>query len=264
MWLKTKRKFLFLLPVITGILLYSCVEEPTIAPVAPVYTVIKVANMSNNLDAISVTIDGKQPASSLSNIAKGETTGYFDTGAGKLDFKVFNSSGDKIYEKTIDINTWERTDIVFAGDYSTDDLLNTFADFEFIEGEIYVSSKPAQDSLNIYFVHASNDVDTNKTKNYNISAQIETSDSTYSIIYASTTTSPLPLAYGGVYTVGNSTPGNYTFYFLSNAVQPDTLATSGPYTLNADMRYYLYLYGNPNSLQFSLKEVVPPPIRSRN
>jgi hypothetical protein len=256
MRLKNKRKFLFLLPVILGFILYSCVEEPTIAPVGPVYSVIKIANMSNNVDVINVSIDGKQVASSL---GRGETTNFFDSDAGKLNFTVTNSAGDKIYEKTIDINTWERTQVIFAGDYVSDPLLSTFADFEIPEGEIYVSSKPAADSLNIYFVHASNDVDTVKAKSYNISAKLLPKDSI--IEYESKDGSILPLKFTGTYSAGNQAPGEYTFYFID--ADEDTV-TTGPYNLAANMRYYMYLYGNPSNVQFTLKEVVPPPIRSRD
>ena len=256
MRLKNKRKFLFLLPIFLGCILYSCVEEPTIAPVGPVYSVLKIANMSNNVDAITVFIDGKQVASSL---AKGETTDYFDAGAGKLNFKVEDSGGNTIYTKTIDINTWERTDIIFAGEYDPDPLLSTFANFEIAEGEIYVSSKPAADSLNLYFVHASADVDTNKAKSYDISALVP-GDSI--VVYPSSGTNPLPLKYGGVYSAGNIEPGEYTFRFAVDG-GTDTLVT-GPYNLAANLRYYLYLYGNPNNLQFTLKEVIPPPVRSRD
>ncbi len=260
---KNQWKYLFILPMFLGILFYSCVEEPTIAPVKPVYSVIKVANMTNNLDAISVTIDGKQPVAGLSNIQKGETTDYFDVDAGKLTFKVLNSSGDQVYSKSIDITSWERTIVVFSGDYSANNLLNTFSDFEISEGEIYVSSKPEPDSLNLYFIHASNDVDTFATKSYNISTEINLSDTSYVVEYATTPTSSLPLKFGQTYSVGNSVPGEYTFYFISDEATPDTVVT-GPYNLAANYRYYLYLYGNPNSLQFSLMEVVPPPIRSRD
>ena len=256
MWLKNKRKFLFLLPVILGFILVSCVEEPTIAPVGPVYSVIKIANMSNNVDVINVLIDGKQVASSLS---KGETTNYFDADAGKLKFTVTNNAGDKVYENTIDINSWERTDVIFAGNYDPDPLLTTFSHMTINEGYIYVSSKPAPDSLNIYFVHASNDVDTIKAKSYNISAENVSLDTT--IIYATTSSSNvLPLKFTGSYSVGNAAPGEYKFYFAADS---DTIVT-GPYNLSANLRYYLYLYGNPNNPQFSLKEVVPPPVRSRD
>lgn len=255
MRLKNKRKFLFLLPIILGFILYSCVEEPTIAPVGPVYSVIKIANMSNNIDVFNVSIDGKQVATSL---AKGETTDYFDSNSGKRLFTVTDGNGAKLYEKSIDINTWERTIVVFGGDWIEDPLLSTFADFEINEGEIYVSSAPKADSLNIYFIHASNDVDTNKARSYNISADIP-GDTT--IAYASSGSNALPLKFAGSYSVGNTAPGEYTFYFIDAA--SDTVV-AGPYNLAANLRYYMFLYGNPNNLQLSLKEVVPPPVRSRD
>lgn len=255
MRLKNKRKFFILLPIILGFILYSCVEEPTIAPVGPVFSVLKIANMSNNVDAINVSIDGKQVASSL---AKGETTNYFDSNSGKLDFTVTNAAGEQIFEKTIDINVWERTKIIFAGNYDVDPLNNTFANFEVSEGETYISSKPPADSLYIQIVNASSTVDTINAKSYSISAHIVPPDTT--IQYASNDSYSLPLTYGNIY-ASNGAPGEYTFYFVDS--NEDTV-TAGPYTLAADMFYNVYLYGNPMDLQVSLKEVVPPPIRSRD
>ena len=259
MRLKNKRKFLFLLPIFLGFILYSCVEEPTIAPVGSVSTVIKIANMSNNVDVINVSIDGKQVASSL---AKGTTTDYFDSQAGKLKFTVTNIDGDKIYEKTIDISVWERTKVIFAGNYESDALLSTFTHFTVGEGLTYVSSKPPADSLGVQIVNASNDVDTVRSKSYDISAMIVPPDTT--IDYASNSNYVLPVAFGNVYGIGHAAPGEYTFYFIDNNADPADTVTAGPYTLSANMLYNIYLYGNPDNLQVSLKEVVPPPIRPRD
>jgi hypothetical protein len=265
MRLKSKRKFIFLLPLFLGFILYSCVEEPTIAPVGPVFSVVKIANMSNNVDAINVSIGGKQTVSSL---GKGETTDYIKTDAGKLDFTVTNSAGEKIYEKTIELIVWERTVIVFGGNYDAGDpLLNTFADFEISEGETYVSSKPPADSLGIRIINASNDVDTVSAKSFDITAKVVPPDTTIAdttIAYSSNTNYTLPLGYGSTYGVGSSAPGKYTFYFIDNNADPVDTVSAGPYNLNVNLNYNLYLYGNPSDLQFALKEVVPPPILPRD
>ncbi len=258
MRLKNNRKFLLLLPIIMGFILYSCVEEPTIAPVGPVYSVIKIANMSNNVDAINVSIDGKTVASAL---AKGETTDYFQSNAGKLVFTVTNGAGDQIYQKTIDINVWARTKVIFAGNYDPVELNSTFSNFEITDGETYVSSNPPTDSLAIQIINASNDVDTVGSKSFDISAKIVPPDTT--IEYASTTNYSLPLSFSGTYGIGHLAPGEYTFYFVDDANTTDTI-TAGPYNLQSNMLYNLYLYGNPNNVLVTLKEIVPPPILPRD
>jgi len=216
--------------------------------------------MSNNVDAINVSIEGKQIASSL---GKGETTDYIKGDAGKLIFTVTNSAGEKIYEKTIELIVWERTIVVFAGNYDAGDpLSNTFADFEISEGETYISSKPPADSLGIRIINASNDVGTVSSKSFDITSKVVPPDTI--IEYSSNTDYTLPLGYGSTFGVGTSAPGEYTFYFIDNNADPVDTVSAGPYNLDANLTYYLYLYGDPSALQFALKEVVPPPILPRD
>jgi hypothetical protein len=255
-----KRKLLFLLPLFIGLLIYGCVEEPTIAPVKPVYSVMRVVNLSDNVDNLSVRIDN-EPL--VSNLGIASASGYMDIGAGKRDFKVFNGNGDLVYQKSIEITTWERTTLVFAGFSSGSELENTFNHFLVDDGLIYVSSAPKADSLNIYFVNAAADVDTLRAQSFDISADyVTTSGDTGSVVYATSTGGVIPLAYGNVYSVGSVAPGDYTFNFAAS----DTAyhSTSFQTQLSAGYRYYIFLYGMPNNLQVFANEVTPPPIRSRD
>ncbi len=254
-----KRKLLFLLPLFIGLLIYGCVEEPTIAPVKPVYSVLRVVNLSDNVDNIKVTMDDK---SLVSGLGIASASGYMDVGAGKRDFKVFNGNGDLVYQKTIEITTWERATLVFAGFYSDQTLENTFNHFMVDDGLIYVSSAPKADSLNIYFVNAAADVDTFKAQSFNISADYVTAGDTGSVDYATSTGGTIPLAYGNVYSVGPVAPGDYTFNFAASDTSYHS--TSFETQLSAGYRYYIFMYGMPNNLQVWANEVTPPPIRSRD
>jgi hypothetical protein len=204
---------------------------------------------------MKVTIDDAQPSAALSSMAMGSATDYFDVKSGKRTFKVFNESGETIFDKGLEINSFERVTVVFAGFYSSVDLENTFGNFNVEEGEIYVSSKPSQDSLNIYLVHASAPVDTNDSKTYSVNAEYTPTGSQE----AKDTTYTSSLTYANVYGIGNAAPGNYTFSFIAGT---DTTQFTADYSAN--LRYYLFLYGDPINVQFFNNEVVPPPIRSRD
>ncbi len=255
-----KRKSLFLLPLFIGLLIYGCVEEPTIAPVKPVYSVIRVVNISDNVDNLSVRIDDEQL---VSNLGIASASDYKDIGAGKRNFKIFNGNGDLVYQKTIEITSWERSTLVFAGFYSADELQSTFNHFMVDDGLIYASSAPKADSLNIYFVNGAADIDTLRAQSFNISATyITTSGDTAAENYATSAGGTIPLAYGNAYSVGSAAPGDYTFNFAAS----DTAyhSTSFQTQLSAGYRYYIFMYGMPNNLQIFANEVTPPPIRSRD
>jgi Domain of unknown function (DUF4397) len=257
-------KYLLLLPVLIGLIFYGCVEEPTIAPVKPVYSAIRVVNLSDNVNNMKVTIDGKQPVSSLTGLGITSTTDYFDIDSGKRDFKVYDGNGDLVYEKTIELIAFQRSSIVFAGFSSSSDLERTFNHFTVDDGLIYVSSAPKSGNLNIYFVNAASEVDTFKAQSYNISATyISPSADTLSIVYETKVdTGTIPLAYGSIYTVDNAAPGSYSFNFA--ATDTNYSSTSFQADLSAGYRYYIFIYGQPDNIQIFNNEVVPPPIRSRD
>ncbi len=259
MRLKFKKSVLGLTLLMLGLVLYSCIDEPFIEPVKRPYSSIKFVNLSVNEDNMKVTVDGTQPVASLNAMPLASSTEYFDVNSGKRNIKVFNEAGELIFDKNIDVTSFERIIVVFSGKYSPVDLENTFTHFEIAEGEIYVSSKPAQDSLNIYLVQASTNVDTSSTKTYQIDATYkpDNSDVTKDTTYSSS------LAFGNVAGVGNAVPGTYQFSYITDTdtlYYPENEMTQ----LNANFRYYIYIYGNPDNPKFYKEEVVPPPIRARN
>lgn len=240
-------------------ILSSCVEEPTIDRPPRLSSVVRVVNVSNDMNNIKVTIDGQVPVQQMNSLAIGSGTDFFDLLSGKKEFKVYDESGMLIYTKSIDIISFELMTIVFAGDYDQDEFLNTFAAFELAEGETYISHAPAAGTSNVYFVHASAPVDSFNSREYIVSAHFTpTGASEKDTIYNA---DPNFLEYTQL--LGAETvPGSY-MYSLQSSTPNDTVAL--PETeIEANYRYYMFIYGNPNNVQVFANKVAPPAIRSRD
>src|SRR4030065_2700897 len=115
---------------IFSFILSSCVEEPYIDPPPRLSSLIRVVNISNDMNNIKVSIDDQIPVQQLNSLAIGAGTEFFDIFSGKKSFKVFDEGGTLIYTKNIDIISFELMTIVFVGDYDQDELLNSFSSFE--------------------------------------------------------------------------------------------------------------------------------------
>lgn len=253
-----KSAILSLTLFIFSTILNSCVEEPTIDLPPKLSSLIRVVNVSNDMNNIKVTIDDQVPVQALNSIAKGAGTEFFDIFAGKKKFKVFDEGGTLIYTKDVDLISYELMTIVFAGDYDQDELLNSFSSFELSEGETYVSHTPPQGTSGIYFVHASAPVDTFTSRKYIIAATfIPTGATSKDTIYNA---DPNFLEYSQELGVG-AVPGSYTFALQSQQPASTTNFTA---EIEANYRYYMFMYGNPNNVQVFQDKVVPPAIRSRD
>lgn len=262
MWFKNKEALLgsFLLLAIL-FSFYSCVDEPTIEPIKRPFSTTRVINLSTNVDPMNIIIDGRQPSNSLSSVGLASPTGYFDVESGKDTFVVKDNSGNVVFNSTVELLSYERSTIIFAGTYSTDINVNNLSAFQIDEAEVYVKLAPKTDSLSILFINAANAVDTISSQKYAITAHItlqggtSTTDTAY-LSYSN------PIAYGNVYSIANVAAGSYSFDFLQ--ASDSTLALSTPaYDFSAGYRYYIFIYGNPNSLQVKMDQELPPPVRTR-
>lgn len=264
MRLKFKEKLIGLFLLVLGLTIYGCIEEPTIDPIKRPFSEIRVVNLSNNVDNMRILIDDAQPVSTLNSLAITGATSYFEVKSGVRNFKIFNQSGDKVFEKDITVISYDRTSIIFTGFYSTSIDFNTFANFDISEGEVYVSSAPTPGSLNLYIVNAAAAVDTFSSRSFQIRATITPTggaakDTTYRV--SSTDTSTAFVEFAKTYSIGNAVPGDYSFRFFD---LEDSVTISAPtVTLTSGMRYYMFIYGSPNSVQFVNNAVVPQPIRSK-
>jgi Domain of unknown function (DUF4397) len=261
MWFKKKEALLGSLLLFTIFTLYSCVNEPTIEPIKRPFSTIRVINLSTNVDPMNITIDGRLPSNSLSSVGLASPTGYFDVESGKDTFIVKDNSGNVVFNSTIELLSYERSTVVFAGTYSTNTDINNLSAFQIDEAEVYVKLAPKTDSLSILFIHASNSVDTIEAQKYAITAHItlqggtSTTDTSY-LSYSN------PIAFSNVFSIANVAPGSYSFDFLQSS--DSTLAVTTPvYDFSTGYRYYIFIYGNPNSLQIKMDEELPPPVRTR-
>ncbi|NCS89592.1 MAG: hypothetical protein AUK34_01555 [Ignavibacteria bacterium CG2_30_36_16] len=258
MRLKLKAGILSLAFLMFSFVITSCVEEPTIDPVTKPFSVARVVNLSSNVLTMRITIDD---VPTLDGLASPSASDYFDIKSGKRRFKVYNAAGDLLFNKEIEIISYDRTTIVFTGTYSTNELENTFANFEVPEGEVYVSSQPDAGMAHLYFVHASAAFDTLSSIDYNLGLNYLPAGDTVSVDTAFVKI----LKFGETLSVGNVVPGVYSNIIstaAASAVQyKDTLSLG---SINAGFRFYIFLYGKPNDLSYFKNEVVPPPIRSRD
>jgi hypothetical protein len=258
MRLKLKAGILSLAFLMFSFVLTSCLEEPTIDPVTKPFSVARVVNISSNVLTMRITIDD---VPTLDGLTSPSASDYFDIKSGKRRFKVYNAAGDLLFNKEIEMISFDRTTVVFTGTYSTNELENTFANFEVPEGEVYVSSQPDAGMANLYFVHASAAFDTLNSIDYNLGLNYLPTGDTVSVDTALVT----GLKFGETESVGNVVPGVYSNIISVAAENPvqysDTLNLGA---INAGFRYYIFLYGKPNDLSYFKNEVVPPPIRSRD
>jgi hypothetical protein len=264
MRLNFKEKLLGLFLLVLGLTIQGCIEEPAIVPIKRPFSEIRVVNLSNNVDNMRILIDDAQPVSTLNSLAITGATSYFEVKSGVRNFKIFNQSGDKVFEKDITVISYDRTSIVFTGFYSPSIDFNTFANFDISEGEVYVSSAPSAGNLNVYIVNGAAAVDTFSSRSFEIRATITPTggtprDTTYRV--SGTDTSVAIVEFAKTYSIGNTTPGDYSFHFFD---LEDSVTVNAPtVTLTSGMRYYMFIYGSPNAVQFVNNAVTPQPTRSK-
>lgn len=250
----------FIIPIFISflVIINGCVDEPFIEPVKAPYSVVRVINNTANVNNINITIDGAQPVAELANLGPNAVSTYFDLKSGKRTFLVKNvATGDIMYNKQIEIHSYERITVIFAGNFSTVDTLRTFSVFTFDEGEVYVSGAPKDGRAHVYLIHSSAASPTHSSKKLSFSAKYKTTiDTTYKdTVYISTPT----LDFSGIKSLPDVYPGNYIFSVISSAADTITYTTD----LSAGKRYYLFVVGEPNNMQIVKNEILPLSVRSK-
>lgn len=145
MLFKTKKLLFITMILLTGCMFYGCVEEPTIEPVKTPYAVLRIGNFTHNVQDMSVTVAGK--TYDLTNKA---VTPFFDITPGNVPF-VVTSQGKTIFEKEIDLSSYQEMSLLFIGDYSTVDTMNTFQTVRIDEGLVYVYNAPPEGQATLTF-----------------------------------------------------------------------------------------------------------------
>ncbi len=259
MRLKLKIGVLSLTLLLFSLILYSCVDEPYIDQATRPFSEIKVLNLSHNVNNMKVTIDGQTPVSSLDVMARPSSTEYFDVQAGKRIFRIYDEAGNLIFTKEIEVLSYERMQILFAGEYDPDPLITTFSEIRIFEGYVYVDHSPAPGTNTIAIIHAAAPYDTVTEREYtkltavapgpggtiDTVAYIETGDNT--------------LAFGDVFMIDSAYAGNYEFTFTSSSGN-----VIYPTTFTSDKLGYIYLFGRPEAVEFFSYEITTPPARQKN
>lgn len=148
MLVKIKRLLFITMILLTGSIFYGCVEEPTIEPVKTPYAVLRIGNFTHNVDNMTVTVGGKSY-----DLANKSITNFFDIIPGKVPF-VVTFKGSVIYEKEIELSSYQETSLLFIGDHSTVDTLNNFQTITVNEGLVYYDDAPPAGQASIQFVNA--------------------------------------------------------------------------------------------------------------
>lgn len=144
--------FLMILIVAFGI--FSCVDEPVLDPPNRPFSVIRIANLSANINNMSIFINRTQPVAELNNIAYSEATPFFDIMAGKNTITIIDlSTGDTIYNKSVEFSSYTEQSLFFIGEYSSVDTLNNFKDIIYNEGLTYIDNAPTIGKAKISFVY---------------------------------------------------------------------------------------------------------------
>lgn len=144
----------FLIVLIGAFGIFSCVDEPVLDPPNRPFAVLRIANFSANINNMSVFINKKQPVAELNNIAYSEATPFFDIIAGKDTITIIDlSTGDTIYNKSVEISSYTEQSLFFIGEYSSVDTLNNFKDITYNEGLTYIDNAPVSGRAKISFVY---------------------------------------------------------------------------------------------------------------
>ena len=173
----------FILLVITAMAVstfFACLEEPFIEPSKIPFSVLRIGNLTANVDELAISIDGEFPVPALQNLQQNTFTDYFELVAGRRYVVILNpATGDTLFEKWIEVLSYEEQTMWYAGYWSADIDVSTANFFIHSDAITYLSKTPAEGTLNIYFLHASPDTPTDSTRVYDVYAYaIEGSDTT--------------------------------------------------------------------------------------
>ena len=271
MWRNSIKIYFIPIILLSSFILGSCVDEPNIAPVKRPFSVIRVANFSSNVAALTVTIDGASPVAGLSNLAVSSFTGYFDINSGTRKFLVKNSAtGDTVFNKEVVIASYEALTIAFAGYYSTVKNDNNFGTIVYDEGSVTVSGAPNPGNSYIYIINTATGIPTVAAKKFSILTKRKLADETSytNISYISSLdfnkSSQVADGRNPLNVIPNLPVGNYLFDIKTDAGVP-VLVFPKDSTFNsaAGKKYFLFIYGRPDSIKVHSDVQDPQPVRSK-
>lgn len=238
---------------------FACVEEPFIEPIAIPFTVLRVGNLTENLDELSISIDGEYPVPGLQNLAKDTFTDYFDLVAGRRYFVIINAStGDTLFEKTLDVISYEEQTMWYAGYYHPSIDTSTANFFINSDAFTYLSKDPPPGDLKVNFLHAAPDTPTDSTRAYDVVATWLFIDGTDTTEVSETIVDAM--AFGDI--AGSMLPGNQYKFELVRALDGEILNTYEGQFSNG-IWSWMYVVGEPSTPRFVREDKNPLPARPK-
>ncbi len=251
---------MLILGVLAISIFLACMEEPFIEPSVIPFSVLRVGNLTSNLEEIGVVIDGEYPVPALQSLQNEEFTEYFDLVAGRRYFAVVNpTTGDTVFTKWIEVQSFEEQTFWYAGYFSPSIDTSSANFFLHSDALTYISKDPPQDSLNVYFLHASGDTPTDSARALYVVA-------TYDSISGSDTTQVNrtivnDLLFGEISGV-RLLENEYKF----DIRRVDNLQLLATYigSFTEGMWTWLYITGDPNTPVIVREDKEPLPARPKN
>jgi hypothetical protein len=159
---------------------FACVEEPFIEPSVIPFSVLRIGNLTENVDELAVSIDGEFPVPALQSLQMDNFTDYFDLVAGRRYFVIMDpANGDTLFEKWIEVQSYEEQTMWYAGYYSSNIDTTTANFFIHSDAFTYISKDPPPENLNLYFLHSAADIPSDDSRAYDVVAySIDGSDTT--------------------------------------------------------------------------------------
>jgi hypothetical protein len=235
---------------------FACVEEPFIEPSVIPYSVLRVGNLTSNLDEIAVVIDGEYPVSDMQALQKNEFTDHFELVAGRRYFAVLNpTNGDTVYRKWIEVQSFEEQTFWYSG-FWNQSIDTSSADF-FLHSDAftYLEKDPAPNHLNLYFLHAAGTNPDTAAVSYYVEAIYDSAGG------SQTRTIVEDLLFGEI--SGESLLEN-DYRFIVRRTEDDVLMAEFSGTFSAGMWSWMYITGDPSAPVVVREDKDPLPARPKN
>jgi hypothetical protein len=240
---------------------FACLEEPFIEPSKIPYSVLRIGNLTENVEGLAISIDGEFPVPALQNLQKDTFTEHFDLVAGKRSFVIMDAAtGETLFEKTIEAISYEEQTMWYAGYWSASIDTSTANFFIHSDAFTYLSKDPPEGDVNVYFLHSSPDTPTDSTRTFDITA--------YSIDGADTTrVGDGPIVNGILFgeVAGYVLPeGEYKFEITRELTDgTEILVKTYTGSFSQGMWSWMYLVGEASSLRIVREDKEPSPARPK-
>lgn len=240
---------------------FACVDEPFIEHVVTPYTVLRVGNLTGNIDGIRLSIDGEFPVPGLQNLAKDTFTDYFDLVAGRRYFVIMDAAtGDTLFQKWLDVLSYEEQTMWYAGYYHSSIDTSTANFFINSDAFTYISKDPPPGDLNLYFLHASPDTPTDSTRAYDVVATYQVIDGTDTTEVSETIVDGM--IFGDI--VGNVMVGNnYKFEIVRQLDTGPIILYTYEGSFSEGLWSWMYVVGEPSTPRIVREDKTPLPARPK-